>query len=292
MIRDVPNERIPGRSLLPEILVITIVGLLFLSNAVIAADNGVEASGEVEDSAITTTISEYPVLCPTENEVASKNYNRAVELAYQNRIEEAKALYHKAIAADSGFCDPMDNLGRIYRSQGYLDSAVFMYRASLRAKPDNPIAFTNLGVVYVIREQLDSASACYKRVVEIDPEDPEGHYGLGQVYGMAADYEFAIKCFERAEELYRKKHSPLVVDALFLGAKCHYNLEHWNQVIENLGQIYMERRDNGSVNLMLGVSHLMIEQEMTDEVMGYLKAAEALGATIPDKVQQLMDETE
>ncbi len=101
----------------------------------------------------TTEVTSVDVLYPTENEQASQSYDDAVIYQTQRQLEEAEGLYLKAIELDPGFCEAMDNLGQLLRSQGMVEEAISWYLRSIEILPDNRVAHQNLFVLYAKKMQ-------------------------------------------------------------------------------------------------------------------------------------------
>jgi len=95
--------------------------------------------------------------------------------------------YQKAIELDANYCDAMDNLGQLLRSQGELDEAIYWYKRSINLVPGNRAAHTDLAVAYRFQGKFDAAISEYQIVLKMNPRDPEGYYGLGTVYFASKD---------------------------------------------------------------------------------------------------------
>jgi len=63
-----------------------------------------------------------------------------LRLSGQGKPAEAMQEYQKAIELDANYCDAMDNLGQLLRSQGELDEAIYWYKRSINLVPGNRAA--------------------------------------------------------------------------------------------------------------------------------------------------------
>ncbi len=229
------------------------------------------------------------VACPTKSEDARVFYNRAIELTAEGKVEEAKVLYQQAIDKDDQFCDAMDNLGHLWRSQGELEKAIEWYQRSLAASPGNGTAYQNLGVAYQLLGKYQQAEFAYRRLKGIEPENPEGYYGLGLVYLNTEQPEKAIDPLQKAISLYDKKEkSPWMVDARYYLGIAYYRQEQWAQARDALELVYQELGDNPKLNFYLGMCYHQSEAINNPETaQQYFRKAKELGWEVPKK---LLDE--
>ena len=229
------------------------------------------------------------VFCPTDNERAAELYNEGVNLGELGRVDDAKDYYLRAIDLDPGFCDAMDNLGRLFRTEGNLKKAVYWYDRSLEVFPENPVAHMNLGVAYRMMGKTKEALEEYQTLVRIEPDNPEGYYGLGTVYLDLGQTEDAVTQLEKAEELYSATSSPLITDARHLLGLSYCRLDNCVKAKDYLEEVYSEFEDDPMVNFCLGLCYLFHENENRELAEKYLTRAEELGVEIPREVLQELD---
>jgi tetratricopeptide (TPR) repeat protein len=238
---------------------------------------------------IKSNVTPQALHCDSENKRAIQFYNDAVILEGQDQVEEAEQSYLKAIELDSTFCDPMDNLGRLLRSQGNVEKSIYWYKRSLAISPDNPVAHQNLAAAYRIQGKTKEAIAEYKSLIKLDPENPEGYYGWGTVYLDLKQYRNAVTQFQKAESLYSKISSPLVTDARYYLGASYFFLEDWTKAKAYLEQIYTEYIDNPGVNYFLGYCYLSMKPKNRELARKYLDKAQELGMEIPEDVLRELD---
>ena len=122
-----------------------------------------------------------------ENDVAIKNFHRALELANP----------------ESGV-DPLNvhyNLGSVYQQMGRLDMAVGEYRVVTELNPGDFRPYYNLGVIYQQRHEVAAAIEAYKKVLERNPSDFRSYHNLGLLYQKMGDLELAAGSYNNALRL-------------------------------------------------------------------------------------------
>lgn len=236
-----------------------------------------------EPGAVRTTVT--GMLCPTENGAARVLYNSAIEQQKEGKVDQAREAYLKAVEKDPKYCDAMDNLGQLLRSQGEVTQAISWYRRSLAVKPDNAVAHQNLASAYALQGETDKAVTEYRWLVANDADNPEGFYGLGKIYLETERGKDAIVVLLRAAELYRRNASPLLSDAYYLLAVAYYTIAECRKTREYLEIIYPEVKENPNANLLLGICYLEPPQADLGKAKQYLQKAQELGAKIPAEVR-------
>jgi len=88
-------------------------------------------------------------------------------------LDAAMSLYQKAIAMDSSYAIPHNDLGVIYESYGWLNRAEKSYKKAISMDPNFLSAYSNLALLYESRNQWRDAYACWEKRVELGSEcDP------------------------------------------------------------------------------------------------------------------------
>ena len=72
-------------------------------------------------------------------------------------MQEARALYEKALALQPDFPEALNNLGLLFGRAGDMDRAERYFRDALGRRPDYGEAANNLALVFVSRGQSDAA---------------------------------------------------------------------------------------------------------------------------------------
>lgn len=159
------------------------------------------------------------------SEKATEFYNIATQSALQGNMNYAIQSYKSAIAEDSLFVEAYDNLGRAFRLNNQIDSAIHYYKKSLQIYPEGSIANQNIGVAYMKMEDYDGAIESYKRIIELYPDSAEGYYGLAQVYIVTFKHKDALTCIDKAIEIYAKNESDVISDGYLMKALIYSGLE-------------------------------------------------------------------
>jgi tetratricopeptide (TPR) repeat protein len=229
------------------------------------------------------------VVCPTANEEARRSYDDALQLQQQGMLREAEASYLKAIGLDPRYCDAMDNLGQMLRSQGKTDQAISWYKRSLSVKPDDAVAHQDLAVAYIVLGDADKSVAEFQWLIQHDPGNPEGYYGLGNVQVTTGHPADAIGPLERAEQLYRAKGSPLLADTRYELGVAHYLLKEYGKARDYFELVYPGREKDPTINHILGLCYLDSSIKDPAKARQYLLKARKLGAEIPPDLMQQLD---
>jgi len=74
-----------------------------------------------------------------------------------DRIDEAIALYQRALELDPELAIAWNGLSLAYRQQGDLDAAIEAGRRLIELEPDDPLSHTNLSILYMRRGQIPEA---------------------------------------------------------------------------------------------------------------------------------------
>lgn len=187
---------------------------------------------------------------PTSKE-ALDLYTEGHDYFSKSEFRKSIASYIKAIELEPKFVDAMDNLGNSYRYLGILDSAEFWYNKSIAMYPNGYIAHQNLAIVYLSTSRLEKALNEYDTMILLDAENPEGYFGKANVYIQLKKGDEIVINAQKALTIYRKKHDPYEMDALYL-----------------IGVGYYIQGDNKSA-------------------IKYLKKAKDMGMEIPEVLQKL-----
>ena len=159
---------------------------------------------------------------------------RAAEEAGEGRLDEAVALYQRAIAADPKLVRAYTGLislyGRLHRdsqaeeayhqavalepneAEAYYNFGVFCFERrrvtdavtafehTVRLQPRHAEALNNLGAIFEEQGKWDQAAALYGRAIEANPAYPLAHFHLGRIYANQKKYALAIAELERSLE--------------------------------------------------------------------------------------------
>ena len=100
-----------------------------------------------------------------------KRLRHTLGLAYQwaDKIELAEEQYEKAIALDSNFAPPYNNLGYLYRDAEQYDKAEVAFKNYIRILPDEANPHDSMADLYTKMGEHDLAIAHYQKALELNP---------------------------------------------------------------------------------------------------------------------------
>ncbi|MFC1718091.1 tetratricopeptide repeat protein [Candidatus Poribacteria bacterium] len=197
------------------------------------------------------------------------SYNVGLVLAELKRYDEANQAFERASGLAEGeytrqtFSErTRANDARKMYNDGYaamqryeLDSAIDLFQAALKLKPDIVEAHINLGVCYRTRGKRKEQIHHFEEAAKLRPGMPDVHYNLGLAYSDAKMYPQAIAELDRTIELkpsYRDAHFKLgtilykqkrFIDAAAEFRRCVELSPKWFEAYLNLGSCYIKTRN-------------------------------------------------
>lgn len=248
----------------------------------------------IDDQRALPPTTKFPVLelgvfCPTKIKEARKHYNQALSYHRNGNKENAKMAYQAAIDLDSNYCDAMDNLGLILRSEGKLDEAELWYSKSININPQNTVALTNRSLVYRIKGEVEKAKFDYLTIAKIDVNNPESYFGLGAIFYDQKKYKEAIDQFQKASAAYRLLKSSYESQANYYLGMSHFRLAQWIEAREALEAAYPHFQTDANLNFFLGMSYLTGKRHNVEKARLYLKRAKELEVNLPEEALSIIN---
>jgi tetratricopeptide (TPR) repeat protein len=114
------------------------------------------------------------------------------------RIEEAVALYRRAVFLQPDYTAAHINLGVALVQQGRIDEAIEHYQRALALDPHAVDVLINLGTAVATQGRIDDAIAHYGRALDINPDNAKAHNGLGNIFKILGKFDDAMAHFERS----------------------------------------------------------------------------------------------
>ena len=161
--------------------------------------------------------------------------DKAISLHRAGRLDDARRLYERILAAEPGnasvwhflgvlqhqsgntelgiasitralnldprYADACNNLGNIYRETNQYDAALVAYERAVAILPGHADAWNNIGVMRSGRGEYVEAEKAYARAVEIDPRHIAAWQNRGNLAARADQFETSIAAYRRAIEL-------------------------------------------------------------------------------------------
>ena len=107
-------------------------------------------------------------------QTADYMYQRAATVAaVGGRMDEAIALYERAIQTDENHAGALFGLALENDRAGNDDIALSLYERAAKAFPTGLGALVNLGLMYEDNNDYEKAQICYKRILESYPDHPQ-----------------------------------------------------------------------------------------------------------------------
>ena len=168
----------------------------------------------------------------TNVEEAQKEFNAAFTAEQQKDYLVAINHYRKAIKADDTYIEAIDNLGRLYRYTGNIDSAIYFYKKSIGLFPKGKIALQNIGYAYMYEDNFEKAEEAFNRFGEVFPKSAEKTYGLAQVNIRKGDLQTALENINSSIEIYKDNGSDHLGDSYYLKGLIYLGLKDKEKAIE------------------------------------------------------------
>ena len=123
-------------------------------------------------------------------------------LESENRVQEAKQVARRALAARPKDAVAMNNLAYLLAETGdSLDEAIRLARSAVGQAPNNPVFLDTLGFVYLKRDQNDDALDIFNHLIRRYPDDPACAYHTGMAWYQKGDRVRAKALLSHALEL-------------------------------------------------------------------------------------------
>jgi tetratricopeptide (TPR) repeat protein len=126
---------------------------------------------------------------------------RGINLARQNRYDEAIAYYDRAIQLDRRLGIALLNKGNIVASRGDHEAAITLFRKAHTAQPNDYLPLNNWGALLADLGEYDEALVKLQQAVQLDPKQALPYILLGGLWERMRDLERAAIAFEKAHEM-------------------------------------------------------------------------------------------
>jgi predicted O-linked N-acetylglucosamine transferase (SPINDLY family) len=135
---------------------------------------------------------------PSADGDATTWFAQALKLHQAGRLDDAKTLYEKILAADGAHFSALGNLGVILLQQGRHEEGARLLRRSLEINPNQPVAVNILGNALQLLNRLDEALASYERAIALNPDYAEAHYNRGNALQLLNRLDEALASYDHA----------------------------------------------------------------------------------------------
>ncbi len=130
--------------------------------------------------------------------INTKYFIQANQLKRQDKLDEAIALYHKAIEVNPNFSWSYYNLAQVFTQKNDWEQAIIFYQRAVELNPNSAWFHHSLGVAIAQQGSLDEAIEYYIKAISLQPNIDEFYVNLGiSLWQKGLDIE-AIESLETA----------------------------------------------------------------------------------------------
>jgi tetratricopeptide (TPR) repeat protein len=127
--------------------------------------------------------------------------NLALAALSEKKVDEATALYERALAIDSADFDALNGLiNNVYSRQNRLDLAHARVDQALGGQPDNPSLHYLKAHVYGFEQNAQGAESELRRALELDPNYLAAYFDLAAIFVNTKQQERAIAEYRKVIE--------------------------------------------------------------------------------------------
>ncbi|MDJ0689952.1 MAG: glycosyltransferase [Xenococcaceae cyanobacterium MO_188.B32] len=132
------------------------------------------------------------------NETVEDCIDKANQLRQEGKLDEAIALYQRAIELDPNSYQSYHYMGETLAQKDELEAAANFYNLALEINPEFFWSYHCLGLVLFWQGKLDEAIAASRKAIEIEPNKAIFHYQLGQYLERQGHIEKASAAYKKA----------------------------------------------------------------------------------------------
>lgn len=132
---------------------------------------------------------------------ASAEYNLGTVLDRQERWDEARVRYERAIAINPFHVRAMNNLAAGLDRQGETPAALAWFGKALAIAPDTAELHVNHGSALIRARRFDEAIQALTTAIALDPRDANPHSNLGIALASKGDLDGARRAFAAALQI-------------------------------------------------------------------------------------------
>jgi len=127
--------------------------------------------------------------------------NLGIILNKYQRSAEAVPLYYKAIKLNPKHSDTYNNLATALQALKKFDESIVYFNKSIEINPNNASPYNNLGTLYNELGRPAEATALLMKAAELSPREPRIRYNIGNLYFTRNLLDSAIYLYKQALQL-------------------------------------------------------------------------------------------
>ena len=209
------------------------------------------------------------------------HYNLGVELASQDRLDEAISHYRQALTFEST-ADIHNNLGNALARQGKVDEAINHLRQSLQILP-HPDTYYNLAEAFRVQGKFNEAINHYRQALTFKLDDAYlVYYKMGETFRLQGKLDEAISHYHQALRL-----KPDYADAQNQLGIILASQGKLNEAINQFRQVLRINPDNAYVHYNLGFTYLIMGD--TDSALEQYNMLKSLDQNLANKLFNLIN---
>src|SRR5258706_7174917 len=144
-----------------------------------------------------------------QGDISTKRLERAPALIVENRLDEAEQQLASVLRVAPNKAAALDLLGTVRAKQGRLDEAGALFTRAIRADKKLIGAHLNLAYFYLLKGMPEKTALELNEVLHLDPENADASYKLAWLLLSQGRYDECISFIEKA-----KASRPLTVPML------------------------------------------------------------------------------
>jgi tetratricopeptide (TPR) repeat protein len=206
----------------------------------------------------------HAVDCTSGNYLALNNLG--VALDHDATVDEAIALFQKAVQIDPRYAMGQFNLGNALLNKGHADEAIEHYQRALEIWPGYAEAHNNLANAILPKGQVDEAMAHYQTALKLKADYAQAHLGLGTVLLQKGKVDEAIAQYQLSLQInpgYAEAHYNLGLAFLQKGSV--------DDAIAQFQESLRLKPDNAEAHGNL--ANVLLQKGKADEAMAHYQAA-------------------
>jgi len=128
-------------------------------------------------------------------------YNLALVFQLNDKVQEAKDMYHKVVDTCPQHINTNVNLATIYEQEKDISKAEHYLRQALSFAPDNVDIINKFALLLFARKKYIEAMFYYRKGLALNPQDAATLNNLGVALSMGGDLSTALQCYRQALEI-------------------------------------------------------------------------------------------